>query len=68
MDLVDYIIAWESGELSDWDTLQFFAKLIKSGECWTLQGCYGRQAQALIDAGYVSKEGEVLIDEYDLEC
>jgi hypothetical protein len=66
-DLIDNIIAWESGELDNWETIQFFAKLIKTGEVWGLQGCYGRTAHDLIEAGYISTDGETLIDESDLE-
>lgn len=43
--------AWEAGELSYEDTVSLFQLLIDSGLAWTLQGCYGRQAMALVDAG-----------------
>ena len=47
------MIAWENGELDDADVIALFQELIDNGMAWTLQGCYGRQAQAqaLIDAG-----------------
>ncbi len=67
MDAVDYIMAWESGELSNWETIKMFAEMIKSGICWSLQGCYGRMAHDLIEAGYVNTKGDILIDEDDLE-
>jgi hypothetical protein len=60
LDVVDLIIAWEGGEASDEQTLELFSHLIKTGEAWTLQGCYGRQAMAFIQAGYISKTGELL--------
>ena len=60
MDNIDRIIAWESGELGGKETLELFAGLIESGQAWSLQGCYGRTAQSLIDKGLISKEG--LID------
>ena len=60
LDLVGLIMAYESGELEAEKTLELFAELIKSGSAWTLQGMYGRQATALIDAGYISTSGEVL--------
>ena len=60
MDRVDLIIAYESGELSDEKTLELFADLIKTGDCWSLQGHYGRAAKALIDSGLISKTGELL--------
>ncbi len=52
MDSVDRIIAYESGELPDDEMIELFQELIDSGEIWRLQGHYGRQAQALIMAGY----------------
>lgn len=32
--------------------IQAWQHLIDSGLAWKLQGCFGRQAQALIDAGF----------------
>lgn len=60
MDNVDLIIAYESEELSDIDTLKLFSQLIKSGQAWSLQGHYGRTAKALIDNGYISEKGKIL--------
>ena len=65
MELVDYIIEYESGTLTDKDTLELFAKLIKSGDAWTLQGCYGRTAKTLIDNGLISNEGVINWDSYN---
>jgi hypothetical protein len=48
----DLMMAWEEGELSNKETTELFQRLIDNGQAWTLQGMYGRQAQALIDAGY----------------
>ena len=58
--LVDKIIAYETGEASDDETLDLFAELIKNGMVRTLQGCYGRTAIRLIEAGYISESGEKL--------
>jgi hypothetical protein len=58
-DLLDLIIEYESGELADQETLYLFADLVKSGQAWTLQGHYGRTAQALIDAGYLDHRGRI---------
>jgi hypothetical protein len=55
MDLIDKIIAYESGELTDQQLVYLFAELVKSGMAWTLQGHYGRTAAALIDAGYIDR-------------
>ncbi len=59
-DIVSDVMKWEAGEMSAQEELQFFSKLVKSGQAWSLQGMYGRQAQALIDAGYLDKSGKIL--------
>lgn len=60
MDLVSQIMSFESGELDDKETLELFSGLVKSGQAWSLQGCYGRSAQQLIQSGYLSKKGKIL--------
>ena len=60
-DLISRIMDWEAGEMNADEAVEFFADLIKSGTAWHLQGIYGRTAQAYIDAGYVSPEGDVLM-------
>lgn len=59
--MVDKIIAYESGELDSWEIIALFAELIKSGLAWSLQGSYGRTASRLIEGGYISSTGEVLV-------
>ena len=59
-DLINSIIAYEGGDLSDEDTLILFAHLIRTGRAWSLQGFYGRAATQLINAGYISPEGDIL--------
>ena len=59
-DFTGNIIAYESGELSSNDTLVLFSELVKNGMAWSLQGCYGRTARALIESGYISNSGEIL--------
>ena len=61
-DKINKIIAYESGELKAEDTLDLFAELIRTGQAWSLQGHYGRTAQALIDSGYISEKGKILKD------
>lgn len=59
MDYLDAIIDFEQGELSEDETIVLFQHLIDTGLAWTLQGCYGRMAEALIDAGVCHvKQGE----------
>jgi hypothetical protein len=50
-DLLDAMIAWESGELDEDEMVALFQSLIDSGLAWSLQGCYGRQASRLLEAG-----------------
>jgi len=57
---VDYIIAYEQGELRGDKVIELFSHLIKTGRAWSLQGAYGRMAGALIDRGYISKQGKIL--------
>jgi len=58
-DFIGRIIAYETNELDDNGTLELFAELIKSGQCWSLQGHYGRTASAIIERGIISKEGVI---------
>ena len=53
--LVDKIIAYESGRMSDRETIIFFQELVDSGLAWQLQGHYGRTADYLIGEGLIKK-------------
>jgi hypothetical protein len=53
-DSVSAIIAYEQGELDDDDTIDLFQYLVNTGLTWTLQGHYGRNAHAMLDAGLIS--------------
>jgi hypothetical protein len=58
-DVVDKIIQFESGEMDDQETINFFQELIDDGLVWNLQGMYGRMATALIEAGHCTAKYEV---------
>lgn len=54
-NLTSKIISYEQDELTENEIIELFQQLLDSGLVWQLQGCYGRQAQALIDAGLIGK-------------
>lgn len=58
--VVGRIIAYENGELEGTEVVAFFGELVRLGLAWTLQGHYGRTAAALIDAGLLDSDGNVL--------
>jgi hypothetical protein len=60
------ILDFEAGDLSDEDTLEMFSHLISSGLAWTLEGFYGRTAQALIDSGLIAPDGTISTDIDDI--
>jgi len=41
------------------EQLEAWAYLIKTGQCWTLQGWFGKRAKNFIEAGAISKTGVV---------
>ena len=53
MDTVGLIMAFESGELSEEETLQLFQHLLNTGRVWQLQGL-GRYAKRLLDDGLIT--------------
>lgn len=55
------MIAWEQGELGHDDTVALFQSLIDTGLAWNLQGCYGRQAKGLLDAGLCEWKGAPVV-------
>ncbi|MHB8413988.1 MAG: DUF7417 domain-containing protein [Acidiferrobacteraceae bacterium] len=50
-DEVSAIMAYEQGDLYPEEVAELFQHLIDNGHAWTLQGHYGRTAQAMIEAG-----------------
>jgi len=54
-DIVDFIIDFESGNLSDSEIIEFFQHLLNTGTINGLQGTYQRLANSLLEAGLISK-------------
>ncbi len=65
MNKIDRIIAYESGELNDKNTLKLFAELIKTRQAWALQGHYGRTARALIQDKWISQSGKINKEKFE---
>lgn len=59
MDAVDFIMAFECGELSDEDLIDGIAEAISDGTVSAISGGR-RMAQVLIENGFISDDGEVL--------
>lgn len=66
MSRIDQIISYEQGDLSPSDTVRLFSSLVKTGDAWTLQGAYGRTANAFILSGLLDKEGTIDKERLDL--
>jgi hypothetical protein len=63
-DFLDQMMDYEMGLLNDYDTLEMFSGLVESGTAWSLQGHYGRTATALIEDGWLNRQGEILKELY----
>jgi hypothetical protein len=62
MNILDFIIDYEAGDVDEQQFIEGFADLIRTGQAWCLQGSYGRTAVSLIDQGIISSTGEILSD------
>jgi hypothetical protein len=67
VDLLDFMIKWESGETTAEEEIQLFQGLVNSGMAWQLQGAYSRQAQALLNAGLIQSPFQVVADSGEQE-
>ncbi len=54
MRLVDQLIAYEEGQITQDEEVAFFKHLVETGVCWQLSGHYQRVAATLIEAGLIS--------------
>ena len=52
-NIVDKIMAYECGEMSELEVIEFFQELIDQNLLGAFQGSYQRTAKALIEAGYI---------------
>jgi hypothetical protein len=57
MDLVEQMMQYEQGDMSDEDAIKMFQELIDNGMTWKLQGHYGRTAARLIERGVCQPAG-----------
>ena len=55
--LLDSIIRYESDEMNEEETIEFFQGLVNTGLAWSLQGHYGRVATHLIEEGLIALGG-----------
>ena len=53
MRLVDQLIAYEEGQITQDEEVAFFEHLVETGVCWQLSGHYQRAAATLIEAGLI---------------
>ncbi len=54
-DLTTRIIEFETGEATEEQVIELFQYLVDTGLAWSLQGTYGRTAEALLEAGVITK-------------
>ena len=51
--LVDRLIAYEEGQITEEQEVAFFEHLVETGTCWQLSGHYQRVGATLIEAGLI---------------
>ena len=62
MRLVDQLIAYEEGHITDDEEVALFQHLIDTGTCWHLSGHYQRVGATLIEAGLIESPGRAEAD------
>jgi hypothetical protein len=53
VQLVEQLIAYEEGQLTEDEEIALFRYLVETGTCWQLSGHYQRVAATLIEAGLI---------------
>jgi hypothetical protein len=53
LQLVDQLIAYEEGQITEDQEIELFQHLIETGTCWHLEGHYHRMGATLIEAGLI---------------
>jgi len=56
--MIEKIIDFENGNMTEEETIEFFQGIIDSGLVWDLQGFYGRMANNLIEEGVCTPQTE----------
>jgi len=51
--LVDQLIAYEEGQITEDQEIAFFEHLVETGTCWQLAGHYQRVGATLLEAGLI---------------
>jgi hypothetical protein len=59
IDLIDILEEYKAGYLDAQNQLELFAYLIRMGRVWNLEKPYPQTARRLIDAGYITPDGEI---------
>lgn len=60
MELLNFIIAAEEGDVTPEEYLEGMAELIATGLVWELQGSWQRAAATLIEQGIIDCSGNIL--------
>ena len=58
--ITDMIISYENGDLNLTQEIMLFSQLVRTGKAYTLQGHYGRMAEAMIELEFIDKDGKIL--------